>query len=299
MFKVQEKLYCYDNYLKKINNLYIKKKLPSTILFTGKEGCGKKSFITHLLINILGYKDLSSSSTLEKKIVNLNNLIRNQHSNVRYIYKNEDNLNISIEQIREILNYSKQTSLDGNPKFIVICNPEDLNLNAANALLKILENPPEKTFFFLITDNENRVINTIKSRCVKFKIYFSFFENKIILDNLLKDYSFLKLPNFIFFNKFDSPGSTIEKVFFLKNNKLEKNSILEIIIFCLESFKTKKNNIYLKYAIDFSANYFNQKLKLNFKRFYSTYDLLIYNFSNSVKYNSDFNFILKLLKKNL
>lgn len=296
MFRVNEKLYCYDAYFKKVYSLYIKQQLPSSILFSGKEGCGKKNFVTHLLFNILENTDLITS--LKNKIVNLNYLIENKNSNVRYIYKKDDSLNITIEQIREILNYSKQSSLDGNSKFIVICNPEDLNLNAANALLKILENPPEKTFFFLITNYENKIINTVKSRCVKFKINFSFSENKLILDNLLKDYELSELVNIIFFNKYDTPGLVIEKIFFLKNNNLEKNSILEIIVFCIDNFKKTKNNIYLKYALDFSANYFNQKLKLNFRKFYSSYYLFLNKFLDCVKYNSDFTSILKLLKKN-
>jgi len=296
MFKVNEKLYCYDAYFKKIHNLYTKHQLPSSILFSGKEGYGKKNFITHLLFNILENTNLTTS--LKNKIDKLNSLIENKNSNVRYIYKKDDSLNITIEQIREVLKYSKQSSLDGNSKFIVICNPEDLNLNAANALLKILENPPVKTFFFLITNNENKIINTVKSRCVKFKINFNFSENKLILNNLLNDYKLSELVNIIFFNKYDTPGLIIEKIFFLKNNNLEKNSILEIAVFCIDNFKKTKNNIYLKYALDFSANYFNQKLKLNFRRFCNSYDLFLYKFSDCIKYNSDFSSVLKLLKKN-
>ena len=50
--------------------------------------------------------------------------------------------------------------------------------------------------------------------------------------------------------------------------------------------------------LKYDANYFNQKLKLNFRKFYSSYYLFLYKFLDCVKYNSDFTSILKLLKKN-
>lgn len=296
MFKFHEKLYCYDDYFKKVHNLYLKQQFPSTILFSGKEGCGKKNFVTHLLLHILKNREFKIS--LKNSIDNLNYLVANKNSNVRYIYKKDDSLNITIEQIREISNYSKQSSLDGNSKFIVICNAEDLNMNAANALLQTLENPPENTFFLLITNCENKIINTVKSRCVKFKISFSFSKNKLILDSLLKDHELTELINIKFFNKFDTPGVIIDKIFFIKNNNLEKSSILEIINFCFDNFKKTKNSKYLKYALDFSANYFDQKLKLNFRRFYSSYYLFLYKCLDCAKYGSDFSSFLNLLKKN-
>ena len=296
MLEVNEKLYCYDFYLNTFINLYNNNKLPQSILFFGKEGLGKKSFITHLLVNFL--KRNNFNFKFESNISLLKYLTSNQNSNVRFIYNNDDNnFSVSIEHIREILTYSIQSSLDGNPKFIVICNPEDLNLNVLNSLLKIVESPPEQTYFLLVSNNVNKMINTLKSRCVKFKISFNVSENKFIINNLLNDNNLSSSDNKFFLNKYDTPGQVIKKLLFLNKNNLEKKSILEIIIYCLENFKLKKNKSYLKFALDFSNIFFNQKLNSNFSKYNYYYNLFLSKYSDSTKFNTDFTSVVNLLNK--
>lgn len=296
MLEVNEKLYCYDFYLNTFINLYNNNKLPQSILFFGKEGLGKKSFITHLLVNFL--KRNNFNFKFESNISVLKYLTSNQNSNVRFIYNDDDNnFSVSIEHIREILTYSIQSSLDGNPKFIVICNPEDLNLNVLNSLLKIVESPPEQTYFLLVSNNVNKMINTLKSRCVKFKISFNVSENKFIINNLLNDNNLSSSDNKFFLSKYDTPGQVIKKLLFLNKNNLEKKSILEIIIYCLENFKLKKNKSYLKFALDFSNIFFNQKLNSNFSKFNNYYNLFLSKYSDSTKFNTDFTSVVNLLNK--
>lgn len=296
MLEVQQKLYCYESYFNTFINLYNSNKLPQSILFFGKEGIGKKTFITNLLLDFL--KRNQSTTKYENKIDLLKHLTTNQSSNVRFIYNNDDdNFSVSIEQIRDILIYSSHSTLDGNPKFIVICNPEELNLNVLNSLLKIVESPPEHTYFLLISDNINKIINTLKSRCLKFKISFNISENKFIINNLLNDNNLFLSENKFFLSKFDTPGKVIKKLLFLNKNNLENKSILEIIIFCLESFKLKKNKSYLKFALDFSNIFFNQKFNSNFSKFHNYYDLFLLKYSDCAKYNVDFSSVINLLKR--
>lgn len=72
---------------------------------------------------------------------------------------------IKIDQIREIMDRVQQTSLQEGRKVLVIYPAEVMNPNAANALLKNLEEPPANTVFILATNNPSRLMATIRSRC--------------------------------------------------------------------------------------------------------------------------------------
>ncbi len=73
-------------------------------------------------------------------------------------------LNIGISQSREIIKYVSLSSHNTEYKFIVIWMSEFMNNNAANALLKIIEEPPRKTIFFFISNNLDKHPPTIISR---------------------------------------------------------------------------------------------------------------------------------------
>ena len=78
----------------------------------------------------------------------------------------------------------KKSSFNDKPKFVLIDNIEFLNTNSTNALLKILEEPSSNIFFILINNNK-KILSTLLSRCINFKIFLSNNENLIIADKLL------------------------------------------------------------------------------------------------------------------
>lgn len=71
---------------------------------------------------------------------------------------------ISVAQIREVEAFAYNTSSLSPYKFVVIANAHDMNINASNACLKILEDTPGYTYIFLITNNRNALLPTILSR---------------------------------------------------------------------------------------------------------------------------------------
>ena len=96
-----------------------------------------------------------------------------EHPNLKVLNnKSEEGTskNISIESIRNLKKFFELSShtINGN-KVILINNSESLTLNAANALLKILEEPPANSFLILTIENISRLLPTIISRCVIFK----------------------------------------------------------------------------------------------------------------------------------
>ncbi|WP_413558150.1 ATP-binding protein [Bdellovibrio sp. HCB209] len=90
------------------------------------------------------------------------------HENLRII--SPSGANIKIEQAKEVLEFLSLKSLGGN-RVIIIDQAQTLNPQAANALLKTLEEPPDGTFFFLIAPSVAGIMPTIRSRSriVQFK----------------------------------------------------------------------------------------------------------------------------------
>lgn len=72
---------------------------------------------------------------------------------------------ISVEQIRTLPGFINVSSHRGGAKAIVVHPAEVLNVNAANALLKSLEEPPPRTYFLLVSHRPHHLLPTIRSRC--------------------------------------------------------------------------------------------------------------------------------------
>lgn len=72
---------------------------------------------------------------------------------------------IKIEQIRDTIEFAQNTSRLGGMKAIVIEPAEAMNLNSANALLKLLEEPPQDTLLMLVSHQPGLLLATIRSRC--------------------------------------------------------------------------------------------------------------------------------------
>ena len=71
---------------------------------------------------------------------------------------------IGVEESAEILRKLSLTTYEGEFKVMIIWHPEKMNVQAANKLLKILEEPPDKTVFILVSENEEQLLRTIVSR---------------------------------------------------------------------------------------------------------------------------------------
>ena len=88
---------------------------------------------------------------------------------------------IKKEQLVELQNLFSKKAVIGNKKVYIIDGVEKLNTNSANSILKFLEEPLDGIYAFLVTDNINKVLNTIVSRCqiLSLKNSFSKCSNKL------------------------------------------------------------------------------------------------------------------------
>ena len=72
---------------------------------------------------------------------------------------------ISVDQARELPEFFSKSPSQARHRVAIVDAADDLNLNAANALLKVLEEPPERGVLFLVTHAPGRLLATIRSRC--------------------------------------------------------------------------------------------------------------------------------------
>ena len=77
---------------------------------------------------------------------------------------------IKIDEVRMINEFLSKKSFDGNWRVVIIDCADEMNTNSANALLKVLEEPPLKSMLLLISHNPNKLLATIKSRCAKINL---------------------------------------------------------------------------------------------------------------------------------
>ena len=285
MNRISSKLYDYDKYLNFFNNLYTKKKLPNSIIINGEEGIGKKTFIVNFLTSIV------KNSKLTTLDVVIDNIVNNYYPDVKFIKKNSKNI-ISIEEIRDVINYCSQTSLNNKDRFVIINNIEDLNLYSTNTLLKILEKPPHNLYFILLKNSESLIPDTILSRCFKLNIKLSNKQKNSIFKNLINDFGLKNFKNFDIFNKFDTHGSKINRILFLKENNLENQNLQNIINYCINDYNKNKNFSSLLYAVQFYKNYFYLNMEDNFFKF----NTLFNNFRNDINKILNYNINIDISK---
>ena len=77
---------------------------------------------------------------------------------------------ITVEEVRRAGHFLAQTSGTGNWRIVIVDAADDLNRNAANAILKILEEPPRNAMFLLISHAPGRLLPTIRSRCMPLRL---------------------------------------------------------------------------------------------------------------------------------
>ena len=87
------------------------------------------------------------------------------HPDIRLINVEEINDQIKVDDIREINDFISLSRQKGAYKIVCINCADHMNINAANALLKTLEEPPANSILFLISHRPDRLLATIKSRC--------------------------------------------------------------------------------------------------------------------------------------
>ena len=146
-------------------------KLAHAYIFYGSKQVGKRSLVRKLVQNLFCY---NNNQNLDKipcgECEHCLQLKKRTHPDVFWLKKEKDKKDITIEQVRQLQNELAVHSFFKSYKVAVIDGVEDMNKAAANALLKTLEEPKQKTVIFLIAKSITGVPKTILSRAQKIKL---------------------------------------------------------------------------------------------------------------------------------
>jgi DNA polymerase-3 subunit delta' len=300
MNRINCNLYNYENYFKSINNLLITKNLPQSIIFSGEDGLGKKTFLLHFFSFCL-FDDLAKKEYLKNFVIKdfniLKKLVNNEFVNFKIIERSVKKSSIQIDQIRELISFCSYEASMKTPRFILISNIEDLNPNATNSLLKLLEEPPKNTYFFLIRNSHSKIYETILSRCHKVNIKINQKTSSTILNKLLNDFNLSDFDIYSHFDPFDTPGSVVKKIIYMKKNELTNLNFMEIIKFFYEDYKKNKNFDALEYGNQLTKKIFFDKCKNNYKKYKKLYSLFEKRSKELIFFNSNIDSTYEIIKK--
>jgi DNA polymerase-3 subunit delta' len=283
-----------------IKNAWENKKLASSYLFFGPEGTGRFSLAFSLAktVNCLdgSFPPCSICSSCMK-------IEKNNHPDVHLIQKDNSSF-IKIEQIHQMQREISMSAFEGKYKVFVILNAEDLTAEAANSLLKVLEEPPRNSLIILIVSDITRIFPTIVSRCQKIRFYpidphqaeiilnrdyhlnkslshfLAFiFEGRIGEALKFKDRNILNEKNQIIRQFIISPNSLFNK--FEYRDRDELNWILKILISCAR-------DIYLLKIGRETSGLINQDLKdqlwaLTGKFSFAELEQMLYQLSDNIE----------------
>lgn len=136
-------------------------KLAHALLFSGIDGIGKTRVATGLAMAL---------NCKEKNVpcghcLSCEKILKHHHADIHWIQPEVGKQAIQIEPMRQLQTKLHLHPVEGEAKFAILTPAHQLTAAGANALLKILEEPPANTYFILITDQPHALPATIRSRC--------------------------------------------------------------------------------------------------------------------------------------
>ena len=153
--------------ISRLDQAVINKHVASAFLFSGPDGIGKK-LVALRLAQALNCRQFNSEGPCQqcascRKIAALN------HVEVKVITREEKAKNLKIEQIFQLQADISLRPVEADKKVYIIDDAHTLTRDAANCLLKTLEEPPLDSLLILITANPSVLLSTVLSRCQKIK----------------------------------------------------------------------------------------------------------------------------------
>jgi len=149
-----------------IQGMLKKGRLPHALLFTGEPGVGKL-LMAKTLIKVLNCRHWNIAGEIDCcDICRPCQLIDNLNF-ADLLFIKPEGTQIKIETVRGVIDFLSMSPYEARIKSVIIDDADKLNISAANALLKTLEEPSEDSLIILITERPDMLPDTIRSRCVR------------------------------------------------------------------------------------------------------------------------------------
>lgn len=223
------------NFSELIGNEKIKQNLIKTLnndtvthsyMFIGTKGIGKKLFAKEFAKGILCLENNKPCEKCKSCI----EFVSSNHPDYYEIGLEEDENSIKIDTIRQMQKRVQELPIVSDKKVYIIDDSENMTKDAQNCLLKTLEEPPEFVTIILIVSDENKILNTIKSRCLK--VYFNNLTNEELKTYLNKNLGIQELNN----NILEACGGSAGKAIQIYSNQ-EIYSELNKLFSNIESYR--------------------------------------------------------------
>jgi len=294
-------LFDLEENFKFISELYSKDNLPKVLMFTGNKGSGKSTLINHFLYSTFDNQNYSEETfSISKNSHFLKQFQNNIFSNIVHL-SGADYKSVKIEDIRNLKKEIFQSSISKKDRFIIFDDIELFSKNSLNALLKIIEEPSKKNYFFLINNKEKPVIDTIKSRALEIKIFLNENQRLKIINKLvnLHNLDLILDPK----SSHLSPGNFVKFNFICKEyNILPTNNFVENLSLLLDIYKKKKDILIINLLFYLADKYLKKTLGknlLNNDKIFEIKNYIMDNLNNFILYNINQNTLINSINDKL
>lgn len=284
-----------------LTNLYIDQKLPRVLMLSGHKGSGKSTLINHFLYSIF---DKSNYDKKEKKLVENSNFLKQVKneifSNIIHL-SGSDFKTVKIDDVRNLKKKIYQSSISNQDRFIILDDVELFNRSSLNALLKIIEEPTNNTYFILINNKSKPLLETVKSRALEVKIILNenqrieiikdltnYFKLELVLDPVS---SFLSPGNFVKFNHICKEFEVLPANDFIKN--------LSILLSLYRKYKDILFINLVFFIVDYYLYELKRENKLRNERIYEIKNFIFDNLNNFLIYNINQNSIINAVNSKI
>lgn len=169
-------LYGHDHALAFLGQAYRSGRSHHAFLIEGPEGIGKATLAFRLANHVLAYPDPKTAPETigapDPGSLHYRQIIAGASHNLFHLTRPFDEKAgriksaITVEEVRKLGRFFAQTSGSDNWRIAIVDTADDLNRNAANAILKMLEEPPKRAMFLVLSHAPGRLLPTIRSRCL-------------------------------------------------------------------------------------------------------------------------------------
>jgi len=294
-------LFGLQEHFKFISNLYLNQNLPKVLMFSGEKGSGKATLVNHFLYSVFDTKNYNLNKfILSDKSIFQNQFHNNIFSNIIYI-SGADFKTIKIEDIRNLKIKILQSTISNKDRFIIFDDIELFNNNSLNALLKILEEPSKKNYFFLINNKSKTLLKTIKSRALEIKIILNQSQRLDIINKLVDSF---KLELILDPKSTQlSPGNFVKFNYICKECDINPlDNFVENLSLLLNLYKKNKNIVFINlifFITDYYFKYLKENKLFNNDKVFTTKNYIFENLNSFILYNINENSLINNVSQKL
>jgi len=141
-------------------------RLSHAYIIEGAEGCGKRT-LAKLIAAAVSCEDAARPCM---RCINCDKINRDQSPDIVFVKPEKDRVQLGVDIIRKLREDAIYAPVDLKKKVFIIPEADAMNVQAQNAFLKILEEPPAHIMFFILCENSDNLLSTIRSRAPIFRV---------------------------------------------------------------------------------------------------------------------------------